>query len=375
MASPPRMTLVPYGNFIEATLLFLLLASPVLVVFLAVRVGRLQKARYCHPYLLAGVELAIVVSMMALVVVTVGTPTTGGRSLDLNPLVGISGTDAFRSLFFINFVLIPMPLAAIVVTRFNRLSAFGAALAGSTAVFLLVETAQFLRGGRVASTQDVLLSVVGATLAATFFGRLVAPLSRELLRTRGTPLLTPARLGRVSRIRVVVTGLAILGPLAWTFSLPTPRIVESTSSPDQGGDSACGLPSGDWAVPIVAPQSEWIEVGHKVLPISKYRFGPVRPRNEVRCFARNPTGALFAAAWALQRRPETATRIAGFRFEAANPDIVELALLLEDHGKYTIASGQVRWNAGDWQATIDPEALRTDVAVEPNDFVDWGSPG
>ena len=81
-----------------------------------------------------------------------------------------------------------------------------------------------------------------------------------------------------------------------TTSTPSPTATISASTPTT--DSACGLPAGDQAVPVTAPpKTKWELVGTMAAPTAPDTHGPGRVGNGLRtCFAKTPTGALYAAA-------------------------------------------------------------------------------
>ncbi len=81
---------------------------------------------------------------------------------------------------------------------------------------------------------------------------------------------------------------------------PTASSSSSTTSPTTkpSDDSACELPAGDQLVPATAPlDTEWELVGTMAAPTAPDTHGPGRVGNGLRtCFAKTPTGALYAAA-------------------------------------------------------------------------------
>lgn len=108
---------------------------------------------------------------------------------------------------------------------------------------------------------------------------------------------------------VVVALLVVLGVVLVftnpddTRADPPPQTQSSsstTTSPttEPTGDSACGLPAGDQAVPAAAPEgTEWELVGTIAAPTAPETHGPGEVVDGLRtCFARTPTGALYAAA-------------------------------------------------------------------------------
>ena len=78
----------------------------------------------------------------------------------------------------------------------------------------------------------------------------------------------------------------------------TSSSMTATSEPPDGQDSACGLPEGDQTVLTTAPEgTEWELVGTIAAPTAPEVHGPGEVDEGLRtCFARTPTGALYAAA-------------------------------------------------------------------------------
>ena len=78
-----------------------------------------------------------------------------------------------------------------------------------------------------------------------------------------------------------------------TGNTPSPSPSTTASDPNE---SICGLPSGDQSIPEEAPETTWEHINGFAVPVSE-EFGPgIRTDTELKCFAHNPTGALFAAA-------------------------------------------------------------------------------
>ena len=77
-----------------------------------------------------------------------------------------------------------------------------------------------------------------------------------------------------------------------TGNTPSPSPSTTASDPNE---SICGLPSGDQSIPEEAPETTWELINGFAVPVSE-EFGPgIRTDTELKCFAHNPTGALFAA--------------------------------------------------------------------------------
>jgi len=325
--------------------------------------------------MIALVESVLLCLVIALVVVTVVQRDQSGHAADLNPLTGVAGTDAFRSMFVVNFIVLPIPLATVAVLRVPRLSSLPIALPFFVAFFLAVEGAQYVGGGRVASSQDVILGATGATLAATYFGRLLRPTALEMLRGLGQPHgWGAARFGVVSVRRSAVTAVALLGPLVWVSMLtsPTPPV---SSYPIPGDASKCGLADGEWRIPDAAPHSEWVPWHGSLVPLSHEGLGPVHVgEHGASCFARTPSGALLAASWNPQLLPHTKSRpLVGFRIDQANPDYVSviLALTPERH-QNLVAHARARWVDGDWQVSLEWANVANTSPGLPPGFSAWG---
>ena len=246
------------------------------------------------------------------------------------------------------------------------------------AVFALVEAAQYLRGGRAASSQDVVLGAAGATLAASYFGALLQPLTGEMLRELRNPrsAVVP-RLGAVSPRRTVVAAAALLGPFVWVAMLapPTPS---ASAGPLPGRASTCGLPDGEWAIPDAAPTSEWFQWHGNRVPRSRSGAGPVHVGSQgARCFMRTPSGALLAASWDEDLLRHSRLRpLIGFRIDQANPDTVLLRLALAPVGhQYLVAHARVHWADGDWQTALSWTTMSISSQGPPAGFTAWGRQG
>ncbi len=76
-----------------------------------------------------------------------------------------------------------------------------------------------------------------------------------------------------------------------------PATTSSAQAPVAG---ECALPAGDQTVPSVSPaDTQWELVGRVVAPTAPEVYGPAVTDPVRSCFARNPTGALYAAVNAL----------------------------------------------------------------------------
>lgn len=119
--------------------------------------------------------------------------------------------------------------------------------------------------------------------------------------TTRNPLTQPAFLAS----SVVVALIVVLG-LVLAFSgseqdgvarSPTPNVTGSQAqkAPTARDDGPCDLPVGNQAIPTSAPETKWELKGTVAVPRSPATFGPATVEDEIpSCFARSPTGALFA---------------------------------------------------------------------------------
>ncbi|HEY0188806.1 MAG TPA: hypothetical protein VGC67_15045 [Cellulomonas sp.] len=181
-------------------------------------------------------------------------------------------------------------------------------------------------------------------------------------------------------------------------------------------DSACGLPSGDQAVPASSPAATWDDVDGVSIPTSS-SIGPGRTDGWHTCYAHSPTGALFAAAslvadermhgnWALiddraafteqvveaissDTLPDRsgfptdpAPQLVGYRFSSVSEDDVALQLAwssptIEDAAwQLSTSEVQVTWTENDWKAVMQASGTAW-TAVQTIDDLDglvrWSS--
>ena len=88
-------------------------------------------------------------------------------------------------------------------------------------------------------------------------------------------------------------------PVEGNVSAP-PSTSSSASTQAQAAGAECALPAGDQTVPVVPPaDTQWELVGRVVAPTAPDLYGPAATDPVRSCFARNPTGALYAAVNAL----------------------------------------------------------------------------
>lgn len=171
---------------------------------------------------------------------------------------------------------------------------------------------------------------------------------------------------------------------------------DTSTSVDAGDDTGCDLPTSDQTVPRTTPtDTTWELVGRVVAPTSPERYGPGRTEPVRSCFARTPTGALYAAANVLASTtlpdagrvlaedlgaegtgrdvavdnlpPSPSTpatggapfQLAGFSFLSWTEDetVIDLAVLgvAEQQGVYAHTPMTLRWEQGDWRLVYSPE--------------------
>lgn len=199
--------------------------------------------------------------------------------------------------------------------------------------------------------------------------------------------------GLVAIIALLAVVLTVTGsdedPTAPAPQQPREALSPSASA---GGDSACGLAAGSEAVPTNGlPDTEWQLVGSMAAPTAPEEHGPARSNDGFRtCFARSPTGALYAAVnfWATAtdkpdaevlrrlaadtevradaiadaRRDDGASldeagplQVVGFNFTSWSPQSasLDLAFRLQNGGLLRLPTA-MRWQEGDWKYVIPP---------------------
>jgi hypothetical protein len=177
----------------------------------------------------------------------------------------------------------------------------------------------------------------------------------------------------------------------------------TTAAPAPGG---CSLPDGDQAVPAAAPEATWTLDRKMVVPSAPSTFGPaVKKEGIAKCFAHNPTGALFAAThmlsvtWqdgpetlmneyavdspektsALERVRATAAplptevpQIKGYRIIMAGKDKATVQMAVSMQGALVRFPVGVVWTGTDW--SIDAGALLASEGGQINDltgYIPW----
>ncbi|MFC3688910.1 hypothetical protein [Aquipuribacter hungaricus] len=173
---------------------------------------------------------------------------------------------------------------------------------------------------------------------------------------------------------------------------PSAAPVTSAAPSQATAPSGCELPAGDRTVPVTPPSdTEWELVGRVVAPTAPEVYGPGVTDPVRSCFARTPTGALYAAVnalatttlpdaprllaedlgaegpgrdAALEQLPadgsvvpadDTAAQVqlAGFQFLSYTEDetVIDLAVLGVSDGQTVTAhtAFTLRWERGDWR--------------------------
>ena len=198
---------------------------------------------------------------------------------------------------------------------------------------------------------------------------------------------------------IAATVIIFLLPKGQGNAQPAPAPTETNSSAtvspsaSAGADkSVCGLPGSNETALGTAPQSKWELLGTMAVPTDPSTAGPgtVGTDGLRSCFAKSPTGALYATAnmWAssfngyakqlyLELSADSPSRdkavqaikegkdvgggaspkvqIAGFMIHSYTPEaaVVELAFKTADGG-YGAISTSLLWEDGDWKLDIPP---------------------
>jgi hypothetical protein len=173
-------------------------------------------------------------------------------------------------------------------------------------------------------------------------------------------------------------------------------------------DSACGLKGGTAGTPTAAPATQLHEVGQTWFPVST-AYGPGHPSETgpSTCFARTPTGAVFAA-WTipsltgvpavvkqqtvpgpgqttlLKEGPKSppanaeATPV-GFRLTSYNPDAATVSFHIRSATGDVACISNVQWSGGatgDWRLAVQPDgSVLSDCGAQTEfgpDWIAWG---
>ena len=170
----------------------------------------------------------------------------------------------------------------------------------------------------------------------------------------------------------------------------------TSAAEDEETDGECGLPVGSQAIPAEGPDATW-EIHRSLTVPSSEEFGPaeVTEEGDRRCFAHNPTGALFfvinfqGLPSGLQDGhivggiPDSMSlggtspsglvlRVDGFQLRAAGPDEVDVAVVYEGNGDRFALRVTVVWHDGRWM--VPQERLRGGRIEmdELGSYVPWG---
>lgn len=199
-----------------------------------------------------------------------------------------------------------------------------------------------------------------------------------------------------------VVGEFVIGPDRGGPGLNNDNVLPSELPANPGSSTVCTLPPGDQEVPLTAPEAVWSLDGKVAVPAAA-AFGPgTITDGAARCFAHNPSGALFAGAhmlsvawqegplvlvtkyavdspekaWVLdslltrtRSLPDPVPQIKGYRITMDGPDkaIVQMAVTM----KGSLVSGQVNleWAGTDW--SIDASSVLSSLGGPINDLAGY----
>lgn len=185
-----------------------------------------------------------------------------------------------------------------------------------------------------------------------------------------------------------------------------------TTSTDTSAEGECDLPADDQTIPTTAPATSWTLVGTIAAPSSP-TAGPATTISATglrSCYARTPTGALFAAAnfLALVNNPDTLTvgvdelaadgpgrdlllelartnptavlgsgtgfQVAGYTFLSATQDATSISIAVGNTGGLAGVPLTVVWQDGDWKVDLPPDGNVAGSAAPINSlagYVPW----
>ena len=208
---------------------------------------------------------------------------------------------------------------------------------------------------------------------------------------------------------VVVVLLAAIG-IGWMLGRggsdePTQPVTASqdSSASTSNGETAgsCGLPAGSDAAPTEAPEATWEVVRGATVPRSQ-EFGPAKVTDDGdrACYARNPTGALFAAANFVgmpldvflehitpgpykdlydgleipEPTPGDVFTVRAFKVEPKGPDKVTVTLVSSSSSGTTMTAipGDLVWEDGDWMVDGTQENQGSTKVTSLDGYVEWG---
>lgn len=217
----------------------------------------------------------------------------------------------------------------------------------------------------------------------------------------GSPFTRP---GFLVSAAVVLVLVVLAGFLTFTggdddgAAAPAPSTSSASGSTSAGPSATassgdCDPPTGDAAVPVEAPDTQWELVGTVAAP-SSADAGPTvtDPDTGVRsCYARTPTGALFAATnfLAAVNNPDTLVaavedlaaagpgrdtllelartdptavlgtgtgfQVAGFTFLSATEDVTSVSIAIGNTGGLAGVPLTVVYEDGDWKVDLPPD--------------------
>lgn len=218
----------------------------------------------------------------------------------------------------------------------------------------------------------------------------------------------------IALIAILGVGLVLTGPAGEPAPTaeagPAPSSAPSAAAAEAGG-SVCNLPSDAEMLTAAPTGTQWELVGSLAAPSNPEKHGPGRSENGWRtCYARSPTGALYAAvgfwaagtaqpgAAALEKlaadtpvraaaiadaraqgeteRVDDASRfqVAGFRFLSYTADSASVDLLMRlTDGAFVNIPTTMKWEAGDWKYVVPPDGNPGGGQVRDIDrYVTWG---
>lgn len=211
--------------------------------------------------------------------------------------------------------------------------------------------------------------------------------------------------------------------LAFTDGKQGPVAASATAPQKQAAarsDSACGMPAGDQRVPLRPPRAHWDRVGAYQVPGSTVVGPGVVDGHVRRCYARSPTGAVFAAygyfsaqlTWptdvAMLREltaqsaardealrqggspptdPNKTVELVGFRVLDYSPAAATVLLaarvapapsaemdLGQTASELGAASVRLLWERGDWKVAVEPQGFQAEPLDSIAGLVPWSAP-
>jgi hypothetical protein len=213
--------------------------------------------------------------------------------------------------------------------------------------------------------------------------------------------------GVVVLVLILAVVYALLPPVgAAPSGQPTPNSTSASTQPSAAsGGSVCGLPEGKPTIPGPGLTSKWELNGKTAVPTDPTVYGPGKSADGARtCYARNPTGALYAAANFLSASveqqgtvmvkdliakgemrdkylaspmefgPKDATlsiQVGGFRVQSYVKETAVVVLGVKgSNGTLFSLTVPLKWEDGDWKVNLESLSRMAQVTTL-NDFVPW----